>query len=394
MSTFIFFVESYTAGGADRVANLLVRGLNADKIILFVNKSADKKILFQGVYSEHVEIVEYSLVSPMDIGLFANRYKRNKLIYRLIKGLDYIVRYPLLLFSIIYFYVKFKNTNATHFFAHNGGYPGGFFCGTAALAASIYENIKLYYGFHSMPQPYSFPQKIIERPWDKYLDQHCTMISVSEMCSKALLELRSFVNPPVSIHNGLAEVERKTYIKNSHLKLLHVGYFDANKNQKMILRCLSSLLAKGINQVSVTFVGGEDDPSVYQEFLDLMRKLGLDEYVNLEGFQTDVSHYYYEHDVLLLSSNIEGFPLVVLEAMRVGMPVISTDVGGVSEQIVDGCNGFLIKANNILAMTDKIEYFYNNKNEVEVMGTNAFDIFNEKFSLEKMIHKYNNTLQL
>ncbi|WP_269851240.1 glycosyltransferase family 4 protein [Methanosarcina horonobensis] len=56
-----------------------------------------------------------------------------------------------------------------------------------------------------------------------------------------------------------------------------------------------------------------------------------------------LSEIYNSSDILLLVSSSEGFPLVIMEAMAYGVVTISTDVGGISEHIHNGYNGFLIK---------------------------------------------------
>ena len=58
--------------------------------------------------------------------------------------------------------------------------------------------------------------------------------------------------------------------------------------------------------------------------------------------------YYYKSDVLICTSFVEGLSLSILEAMSIGLPIISTDTGGVNEQIVSEENGYIIENNNPL----------------------------------------------
>jgi glycosyltransferase involved in cell wall biosynthesis len=64
--------------------------------------------------------------------------------------------------------------------------------------------------------------------------------------------------------------------------------------------------------------------------------------VNFLGFRRDVSARLAAAQVFLLTSKWEGFPRSILEAMRAGLPVVATDVGGVQESVVDGVTGFVI----------------------------------------------------
>jgi glycosyltransferase involved in cell wall biosynthesis len=71
-------------------------------------------------------------------------------------------------------------------------------------------------------------------------------------------------------------------------------------------------------------------------------RLGVSERLVLTGWVADSREYLAGFDVFVLPSLTEGFPLTTLEAMQLGVPVVATDVGGVSEQVVDGDTGLLV----------------------------------------------------
>ena len=76
-----------------------------------------------------------------------------------------------------------------------------------------------------------------------------------------------------------------------------------------------------------------------------IKESNLTEYVKLLGNVSNVEDYLAEADVFALSSDYEGLPLVVLEAMAAGLPIVSTDVGGVKDIVTD--NGISGKAGRI-----------------------------------------------
>jgi glycosyltransferase involved in cell wall biosynthesis len=80
----------------------------------------------------------------------------------------------------------------------------------------------------------------------------------------------------------------------------------------------------------------------------------LAERVVLIGKIKEVPKHIAQHDVLLLSSFTEGFPNVVLEALTVGVPVVTFEVGGVLEIIKEGFNGFVVKQNDVAGFKNKI----------------------------------------
>jgi len=394
MKTFLLFIESYTAGGSDYVAKLLINNLNVNKVIVMVNRGADRKILFSEALPSNVEICTYNLFTPTELSNFANHFSEHKVAFFLLRLLELALRYPLMLISFGYFFFKLRKKQITHFFAHNGGYPGGSFCATASFAASTLKGVRCFFAYHSMPVPRGKWTRFFDGILDAVLDERCTMISVSERSAQALQELRGFQQMPVCIYNGLSESEMKGYRRRDTLKLLHIGYFDSNKNQIMLLHVLKSLIDKGYGDVELTFVGAVSEESAYKKVVRFVDQHNLHQYVKFEGFRKDVSSYYYDNDVLLLCSKTEGFPMVVLEAMRVGMPVVATKVGGIGEQVVHDVNGFLVEPEGETAMAMRLIDFMHHPEMIADMGREARDLFQRKFTLSKMIDKYEQVLDL
>jgi glycosyltransferase involved in cell wall biosynthesis len=80
----------------------------------------------------------------------------------------------------------------------------------------------------------------------------------------------------------------------------------------------------------------------YESLLPLLDQTGMRKRFFFAGFQPEMSPFYAAIDTFVLSSNWEGLPTVVLEAIMYSRPVVSTDVGGIAEAIQDGVNGFLV----------------------------------------------------
>lgn len=86
-----------------------------------------------------------------------------------------------------------------------------------------------------------------------------------------------------------------------------------------------------------------------------LNRRGLGQRVDLLGTRDDVHDLLASADVFVLSSHSEGFPVSVLEAMAVGLPVVASDVGGVSEAVVHGETGLLVPADDPPALAEAIE---------------------------------------
>jgi glycosyltransferase involved in cell wall biosynthesis len=87
---------------------------------------------------------------------------------------------------------------------------------------------------------------------------------------------------------------------------------------------------------------------------DLVRGLGLTEYVRFLGLRTDVARLLGAVDLFLLTSVSEGIPLVLIEAMAAGLGVVSTNVGGVAEVVEDSRTGLLAPAAAASALADSL----------------------------------------
>jgi glycosyltransferase involved in cell wall biosynthesis len=126
---------------------------------------------------------------------------------------------------------------------------------------------------------------------------------------------------------------------------------------------------------------------------DQARKVGLTEVVRFTGFRDDVPELLSLADFYVCSSLSEGLSLAIMEAMAVGKPVIATNVGGNPELIADGESGFLVPPRDTKALGARIDEFIANRAMIKPMGDRGRTIARERFSLEVMIHNYQNLYQ-
>jgi glycosyltransferase involved in cell wall biosynthesis len=122
-------------------------------------------------------------------------------------------------------------------------------------------------------------------------------------------------------------------------------------------------------------VGNKCDHS-YNETVALINKLNLKDNIELTGVLShkDWAELSQKADIFINTTNIDNMPVSVLQAMALGLPVFSTDVGGVKWLIDDKINGIKCSAGNIDEMSDKILYYLNNQKELSILSKNARDI--------------------
>jgi glycosyltransferase involved in cell wall biosynthesis len=126
-----------------------------------------------------------------------------------------------------------------------------------------------------------------------------------------------------------------------------VGRLSGEKGFDVLIRSIHMLAARGLD-VRLVIVGEGGERANLE---GLIRELDLNDRVRLAGWQADVRPYFEAMDVFALSSHREGLPNVLLEAMALEVPIVSTRVNGVPRLVQDGRNGFLVNAGDVEGLT-------------------------------------------
>lgn len=383
----IIFIENYIAGGGDQIARTLIDNLPFNRLRVLVNRGNDARILLAGSLPPHVQIERYGLVTVAELSRWANAFS-NPMLRALARGISFALRYPLMLFSIVYFCERLRRINADVFVANNGGYPGGFYCRTATVAASMVPGLRVFHIVHGMAEPAHGVSRPIEWCIDRMIDRFSQLLTVSNSCAERLTEVRSMHQCSGVVYNGIADLSPPRLSESATLRVLHVGYFDWNKNQRLLIEAVAELARRGVGGIEVNFVGTDIGDGCMERCRTLAAALGVVSQVRFSGFIDAVEACYAEADIFVLCSHSEGLPLTILEAMRAGKPVVATDVGGIAEQIVDGVSGFLIPVDDAFALADKLEQLKNDLALRARIGCAARARFETLFTTSKMIAGY------
>ena len=176
------------------------------------------------------------------------------------------------------------------------------------------------------------------------------IIGLSQIDRRLLLSL-GIPNEKISvITNGIDPDKfkrRRAFVqKNEKLKILCVARFARNKNYELLIEVLSQL-RKSVDFQAI-FVGDFDTREYFAKILSLIRAKGLESYVQIALGLDDaaLTDCYLSSDIFVLASFMETLPLVILEAMYAGLPIVATRVGGIPEIVKDGVNGFLVPPND------------------------------------------------
>lgn len=171
-----------------------------------------------------------------------------------------------------------------------------------------------------------------------------------------------------------------------------VGRFDPHKNHLGLIDALS--IVKTAYQTFKFYFIGKDLDSNNKVLIDAIKDRNLESNVCLVGLVEDPDMYYKKLDLFVLSSIAESFPNVIAEAMKYGVPCVSTDVGDVRHIIQD--SGWIVSSNNqeklaesiLLAIND-----FNNSSEWFHRQQKAFQIIKNNFDINLMAKNYNEIWQ-
>lgn len=121
----------------------------------------------------------------------------------------------------------------------------------------------------------------------------------------------------------------------------------------------------------------------YAKVLQFLKELEITDSFIFTDFRQDTERFLNAFDIFVLSTHYEGFPLVNLEAMAQSIPVVSTDVDGVSEAIKDGQNGLLFRHRDYLQLAAHLKRLLSDSNYAEKLGAAGFESVKANFSNQK-----------
>lgn len=202
----------------------------------------------------------------------------------------------------------------------------------------------------------------------------------------ALREIPELRDKLITVHNCIPDTAyRKNwddYDPAKPLQIVTVARFSPQKKIKETLRILSTALEQGLN-VHITFIG---DGPLFDESVTYAKALHIKKAVTFLGARTDVEKLLPQYDLFLLLSNWEGFPISIIEAMRAGLPIMASDVGGVHESIVHGENGWLIPRDDSTVVS-LLSAIIKDKNTLVDAAHQARKSYEENFIVHRMIKK-------
>ena len=120
---------------------------------------------------------------------------------------------------------------------------------------------------------------------------------------------------------------------------------------------------------------------------------GLAGYVRLAGFMSDVWPAMAAADVVCIPSKSDAFPVVMLEAMAAGRPIVATRVGGIPEAITHDVNGLLVEAEAPYELADSVSRLLADPGRAAMLGLAAHTTVAERFDARHVAQRYIDTYE-
>ena len=206
--------------------------------------------------------------------------------------------------------------------------------------------------------------------------------------------LQNYKDKVVTIANGVdTEIFKATDRQKKEKQLFFLSVLDQFHKYKGLDYLLESIkiVKDSIPDIKL-IVGGKGELLDY--YIEKTKKLGISDNVEFKGYLSDeeVLKYYQESSLFVLpsiSSLQEGFGIVVLEALACQTPIISTNIVGVSDDVIDRECGLIIEPKNSKKLAESIITIINDKNLQNLMGIRGRKLVQEKYewkSIAKSIH--------
>lgn len=244
------------------------------------------------------------------------------------------------------------------------------------------KDIKVIHTVHNIADK-EVPKRLqrIQRIWFKR--GIAKPIAISELIQESISTIYQIEKSDIPIiYNGIDL--SKCIIKENYEvgnNILHIGRFSEQKNHRELIEIFSECLKE--NKILKLYLVGEGE--LKSQIEKIVKKLKIEKNIEFLGSLPECYEIMNKADIFVLPSKWEGVPMTIIEAMGTGLPVIASNVGGVSNMINHEKDGFI--ANNAKDFEKYISTLCKDKVLRERIGKQAIEK-SKKFSSKEMAKKY------
>ncbi|MDH5828683.1 glycosyltransferase [Sphingobacterium faecium] len=349
----IHIIPSLSRGGAERFVVDLCNELSKKNEVFLISLFDNDADSFKKEVSENVRLISLGKKPGFDIKAMLKLMKVIKniaphVVNSHISALEYLIPYSLF---------KFKNRSIKFFHTvHNE-------------ADKEVENPVVFFIRKTL-----FRSKLI------------TPVTISKSMSKSFQEVYNLQGYDKQVDNGRPyrafdqekrDEIRAKYLKNDQQLFVNVARIDAQKNQLNLVRAFKDRRPE-INNAVLLVLGDVRNEELYNE---IIAEIKGEPNIYLLGGVSNVEDYLAASDAFILPSIYEGMPISLIEALSHGCVPICSPVGGITDMIEDGVNGFLTAGILVEDISNTMLRYLNDENK-EMIKDNAKTSFHDRYAIE------------
>ncbi|HIF9435037.1 TPA: glycosyltransferase family 4 protein [Photobacterium damselae] len=220
-----------------------------------------------------------------------------------------------------------------------------------------------------------------------YEDKLTKFIAINQEVVKSARYNKKLSQKTVLIYSSVPKVHVKKCKTDNDIVFGRIGRLCDGKGNEFLLDNFKKLSEK-YGDVRLLFAGSG---ILEKELIEKVNSLGLSDKVTFLG-QVEKNIFFSKIDIMISPSDFEAFPLVILEAMSCNTPIISTNVGGVSEMITNNESGLLIEPRDDESLLTSMSTLIDNQKLRESLASKGKETYDSKFNFNISIDKIYNLI--
>lgn len=181
-----------------------------------------------------------------------------------------------------------------------------------------------------------------------------------------------------------AQIREKYGIEEDEIAVAIIGRLAPIKNHDMFFDAMEKVLASTKKKIKIFIVGdGSEKTHVEERAAQLNQNNGP--IVCLTSWITDIGSFNAGMDIICLTSRNEGTPVSLIEAQAGGVPVVTTDVGGVRDVVVEGETGYIVDPGDTEQFATRVLFLIENEKKRAEMSQNGWNFVQEKFHYRTLV---------
>ena len=253
----------------------------------------------------------------------------------------------------------------------------------------LISGIPVVYTEHNKQERYQY----LTRLFNKFsFNLQSTSIAVSEDVAQSI---KRNINPSIKVNTILNGINTEKFRRNLQVgqkiradlcipsNTIVIGSLGVFRTQKRLNTWLEifAIVSKQYPNVRGILVG---DGPLKKDIILQVKALGLEQIVFLPGIQSNANDWYAAMDIFMMTSEFEGLPLALLEAMSCECAVVATNAGGINEVVEDGINGSMVPVDQWTGLISKVQLLLDHPDVRVSMAKAARDRVVHHFSIHQM----------